>query len=154
MHNELGLHLIINDRLRSNVTALEYCAGKSHVSSHIPVRHHRTKPTSPDEVFGDSRTNPTKSHQSDRLLRPHNPSVVGSIPTGPTSVLCQDIGDAVSRHSRHGVSGWLLIVAFGVNEEPSHQYSFGIQNADVTIGNQHRHDLTGVLAPHAEVQHA
>jgi hypothetical protein len=35
-----------------------------------PIRHHRTNPTPPD--------------QSDHLLPPHNPSVVGSIPTGPS----------------------------------------------------------------------
>src|ERR1039458_4092066 len=57
---------------------------KSHVSSHTPIRRHRTKPTTPDEELRESRTNPTSSDQSDRLLPPHNPSVVGSIPTGHT----------------------------------------------------------------------
>ena len=42
-----------------------------------PIRHHRTK----NQSF---RTKPTPPDQSDRLLPPHNPSVVGSIPTGPT----------------------------------------------------------------------
>jgi hypothetical protein len=56
----------------------------SHVSSHIPSRHHRTKPTPPDEWNSDSRVNPTPPNQSDRLPPPHNPSVVGSMPTGPT----------------------------------------------------------------------
>jgi hypothetical protein len=58
---------------------------KSHVSSHIPNRHHRTNPTPPDGELGDFRSNPTPPDHSDRLLPPHNPSVVGSIPTGPTS---------------------------------------------------------------------
>src|ERR1035437_7451769 len=57
---------------------------ESHVSSHIPNRHHRTNPTPPDEELRVFRTNPTPRDQSDRLLPLHNPSVVGSIPTSPT----------------------------------------------------------------------
>jgi hypothetical protein len=57
---------------------------KSHSSSHIPNRHHRSKPTPQDGELNVTRTNPTPPDQSDRLLPPHNPLVVGSIPTGPT----------------------------------------------------------------------
>src|ERR1039457_2204702 len=63
---------------------MSFSRTKSHVSSHIPIRHHRTKPTPPDEELRDFRSNPTSPDQSDCLLPPHNPSVVGSIPTGPT----------------------------------------------------------------------
>src|ERR1035438_10080473 len=79
---------------------------------------------------------------------------VGSNPTPSALVLCQDIGDAVSRHSRHGVSGWLLVVAFGVNYEPAHQDTFGIQHSHVTICDEHGDHLTGVLSPHAQVKEA
>ena len=57
---------------------------KSHVSSHIPNRHHQTIPTSLDIFSNEIRMKPTPPDQSDRLLPPHNPSVVGSIPTGAT----------------------------------------------------------------------
>src|ERR1035437_9615974 len=57
---------------------------ESHVSSHIPNRRHRTKPTPPDDELRLFRTTPTPPDQSDRLLPSHNPSVVGSIPTDPT----------------------------------------------------------------------
>ena len=46
--------------------------------------------------------------------------VVGSITVHLGIVLWQDIGDAVSRHSRHSVSGWLLVIAFGIDCEPAH----------------------------------
>ncbi len=59
---------------------------KSHVSSHKPFRHHRTSPTPRDEECRHFRTNPTPPDHSDRLHPPHNPLVVGSIPTGPTSL--------------------------------------------------------------------
>jgi hypothetical protein len=52
----------------------------SHVSSHIPIRQHRTNPTPPDNERSESRMNPTPPDHSDGLLPPHNPSVVGSIP--------------------------------------------------------------------------
>src|SRR5664280_2942256 len=61
---------------------------QSHGSSHIPDRLHRTNPTPPDNDCSESRMNPTPPDQSNHLLPPHNPSVVGSIPTGPTSRLC------------------------------------------------------------------
>src|SRR5664280_3576080 len=57
---------------------------KSHGSSHRPIRHHRTNPTPPDNGSSESRMKPTSPDHSDRLLPSHNPSVVGSIPTGPT----------------------------------------------------------------------
>jgi hypothetical protein len=56
----------------------------------IPRFIPHTNPTPPDEsnttgqVFFRIRMNPTSPGQSDRLQPPHNPSVVGSIPTGPT----------------------------------------------------------------------
>jgi hypothetical protein len=56
----------------------------------IPRKIPQTNPTSPDEsdttgqVFLQIRMNPTSPDHSDRLQPPHNPSVVGSIPTGPT----------------------------------------------------------------------
>ncbi len=36
------------------------------------------------QVFLQIRMNPTPPDHSDRMHPPHNPSVVGSIPTGPT----------------------------------------------------------------------
>jgi hypothetical protein len=51
----------------------------------IPRFIPHTKPTPPDQDANKFRTNPTSPDQSDRLLPPHNPSVVGSIPTGPTN---------------------------------------------------------------------
>jgi hypothetical protein len=56
----------------------------------IPRKIPQTNPTPPDEsdttgqVFLQIRTSPTSPDHSDRLQPPHNPSVVGSIPTGPT----------------------------------------------------------------------
>jgi hypothetical protein len=41
------------------------------------IRHH-------GQVFLQIRMNPTSPDHSDRLQPPHNPSVVGSIPTGAT----------------------------------------------------------------------
>src|SRR5665213_3893730 len=57
---------------------------KTHGSYHRPIRHHRTNPTPPDNGSSESRMKPTSPDHSDRSLSPHNPSVVGSIPTGPT----------------------------------------------------------------------
>src|SRR5665213_1903525 len=57
----------------------------------IPRFIPHTKPTPPDEsditgpVFFQIRMNPTSPDHSDRLRSPHNPSVVGSIPSGPTN---------------------------------------------------------------------
>ena len=71
-------HLIAN---RSSHTE----SRKSHVSSDGPFRHHPTSPTVPDKsicVFGTKPTPPDRSH---RLLLPHSPSSVGSIPTGLTN---------------------------------------------------------------------
>jgi hypothetical protein len=57
----------------------------------IPRFIPQTKPTSPDQTditgqaFFQFRTEPTPPDHSDRMHPPHNPSVVGSIPTGPTS---------------------------------------------------------------------
>jgi hypothetical protein len=65
-------HLKSNDKMRSKVS--------TKIPSFIP----HTKPTPPDGKLNVTRTNPTPLDQSDRLLPPHNPSVVGSIPTGPT----------------------------------------------------------------------
>src|ERR1039458_4725798 len=42
-----------------------------------PIRNHRTR-------FLSNPRNPTPPDHSDRLQPPHNPPVVGSIPTGPT----------------------------------------------------------------------
>jgi hypothetical protein len=56
----------------------------------IPRKIPHTNPTPPDEsdttgqVFFQIRMIPTPPDHSDRLQPPHNPSVVGSIPTGPT----------------------------------------------------------------------
>src|SRR5665213_550423 len=56
----------------------------------IPRKIPQTNPTPPDEsdttgqVFLQIRMIPTPPDHSDRLQPPHNPSVVGSIPTGPT----------------------------------------------------------------------
>jgi hypothetical protein len=56
----------------------------------IPRFVPQTKPTSPDQtgatgqVFFQFRMNPTPPNHSNRMRPPHNPSVVGSIPTGPT----------------------------------------------------------------------
>ncbi len=57
---------------------------ESHASSHRSSRRHRTIPTPTDEEQSQYRTIPTRSDSTDRLLPPHYPSVVGSIPTGPT----------------------------------------------------------------------
>src|ERR1017187_4990277 len=84
---------------------------KSHVSSHIPIRHHRTNPTPPDEsdttgqVFFRIRMNPTSPDQSDRLQPPHNPSVVGSIPTGPTSPTNKAVTTTVAATIRGSFEG-------------------------------------------------
>jgi hypothetical protein len=57
----------------------------------IPRKIPHTNPTPPDEsdttgqVFFQIRMNPTPPDHSDGLQPPHNPSVVGSIPTGPTN---------------------------------------------------------------------
>jgi hypothetical protein len=56
----------------------------------IPRKIPQTNPTPPDEsdttgqVFFQIRMNPAPRDHSDRLQPPHNPPVVGSIPTGPT----------------------------------------------------------------------
>jgi hypothetical protein len=56
----------------------------------IPRKIPHTNQTPPDEsdttgqVFLQIRMNPTPPDQSDPLQPPHNPPVVGSIPTGPT----------------------------------------------------------------------
>jgi hypothetical protein len=56
----------------------------------IPRFTPHTNPTPPDEsdttgqVFFQIRMNPTPPDHSDRTHLLHNPSVVGSIPTGPT----------------------------------------------------------------------
>ena len=56
----------------------------------IPRKIPHTKPTPPDQtdvtgqVFFQFRMNPTSPDHSDHLHPPHNPPVVGSIPTGPT----------------------------------------------------------------------
>ena len=56
----------------------------------IPRFIPHSKPTPPDEpdttgrVFFQIWMNPTPPDHSDRMQSPHNPSVVGSIPTGPT----------------------------------------------------------------------
>ena len=58
----------------------------------IPRFIPHTIPTSPDQTdttgqnFCNSRTKPTPPDHFDRLHPPHNPSVVGSIPTGPTNM--------------------------------------------------------------------
>jgi hypothetical protein len=57
----------------------------------IPRKIPHTNPTPPDEsdttgqVFLQIRMNPTSPDHSDHLQPPHNPSVVGSIPTDPTN---------------------------------------------------------------------
>ena len=67
----------------------------------IPRKIPQTNPTPPDEsdttgqVFFQIRMNPTPPDHSDRLQPPHNPSVVVSIPTGPT----KRVGDCCSRLS-------------------------------------------------------
>ncbi len=58
---------------------------KSHGKSQIPDRCRQTDPTPPDEISFTTGINPTPPDHSDRLHRPHNPWVVGSIPTGPTN---------------------------------------------------------------------
>ncbi len=67
-----------------DVDLTNICDQKSHVSSHKPNRRHRTNPTPTDKSCRGTRLKPTPPDQSDRMLSPHNPSVVGSIPTGPT----------------------------------------------------------------------
>jgi hypothetical protein len=64
----------------------------------IPRFISQTLTTSPYEVdiigqdFFESRINPTPPERSDRLQPPHNPSVVVSIPTGPTRIeFCNDV---------------------------------------------------------------
>ena len=57
---------------------------KSHNPSQIPNRRHRTNPTPPDIIYRDCRINTTSPDQTDRLLPPHKPSLVGSITTGRT----------------------------------------------------------------------
>jgi hypothetical protein len=56
------------------------------VTSKIPRFIPHTIATPPDEEFRNIRTKSTPPDQSDRFLSPHNPSVVGSIPTGPTNL--------------------------------------------------------------------
>jgi hypothetical protein len=54
------------------------------------IRNPVANPTPPDRsdttgrIFVQIRMNPTPPDRSDRLHPPYNPSVVGSIPTGPT----------------------------------------------------------------------
>jgi hypothetical protein len=61
----------------------------------IPRKIPQTNPTPPDEsdttgqIFFQIRMNPTSPDHSDRLQPPHNPPVVGSIPTGPTHIPAQ-----------------------------------------------------------------
>ena len=76
---------IVESSMPAIVTDVSRPPGKSHVLSHIPNRHRRTNPMPPDKELSVHRTKPTPPDQSDRLLPPHNPSVVGSIPTGPTN---------------------------------------------------------------------
>jgi hypothetical protein len=57
----------------------------SHVSSHIANRHCRTSLAPPDNGFVDSRTLPTSPDRSDEVLPLHRPTIVGSVPTGPSS---------------------------------------------------------------------
>jgi hypothetical protein len=62
----------------------------ANLEGEIPRFIPHTKPTPPDQtdatgqVFFQIRTSSTLPDHSDRMQPPHNPSVVGSIPTGPT----------------------------------------------------------------------
>jgi hypothetical protein len=53
--------------------------------SENPTFHPTYQTDTTGQDFFQIRTSPTSPDQSDHLLPPHNPSVVGSIPTGPTT---------------------------------------------------------------------
>src|ERR1039458_4659266 len=55
-----------------------------HSHSENPTFHPTCQTDATGQVFFQTRTNPAPPDQSDRAHPPHNPSVVGSIPTGPT----------------------------------------------------------------------
>ena len=76
----------------------------------------------------------------------------GSNPAGGTNVLSQDIGDDVSRHSRHLVLCRWLVVPTRIDGEATHEDALGVEDPDVTVGDQHRHHLVGVPSTHAQVQ--
>jgi hypothetical protein len=72
----------------------------------------RTTPTPLDVETSDSRINSTRPDHSDRSLPPHNPVVVGSIPTGPTqphsallSPTWPNLRDCISKPA-YGTSAW------------------------------------------------
>jgi K+-transporting ATPase c subunit len=98
------------------------------VASKIPRFIPHTKPTPPDEsdtigqVFFQIRMNPTPPDHSDRMHPPHNPSVVGSIPTGPTNqalrhraqlsgysmfLMAEPGQSSAATHAIVHVSGWM-----------------------------------------------
>jgi hypothetical protein len=60
---------------------------------------------------------PTPPDQSDRLLAPHNPSVVGSILTGPTKLPDADVILIDQMAKRDVATGQRR-----QSEEPSHQF--------------------------------
>src|ERR1035437_5653051 len=70
--------------LRIEPARFEVADEKSHALSHIPFRPHQTRPTPLDGNSLRFKSIPTPRDHSDGLQPPHNPSVVGSIPTGPT----------------------------------------------------------------------
>ena len=92
----------------------------------IPRFTPHTNPTPPDEsdttgqVFFQIRMNPTPPDHSDRLQPPHNPPVVGSIPTGPTMLRIgfQGTNPQGSKRaefpSQHGLSSLLGLVGQAV----------------------------------------
>jgi hypothetical protein len=86
----------------------------------IPRFIPHTNPTPPDEsdttgqVFLQIRMNPTSPNHSDRMHPPHNPSVVGSIPTGPTK---WDVGQLLPTFYEN--QGHLLGADSGRGEENS-----------------------------------
>ena len=106
----------------------------------IPRKIPQTKPTPPDkshttgQVFFQIRMNPTPPDHSDRLQPPHNPSVVGSIPTGPTmphirpqkgKVLVPkradfpvEQGTFGALHERRSKKNWIELTTFQSSQEP------------------------------------
>jgi hypothetical protein len=71
--------------LRGHTSASKIPHFIPHTSPTPPDQPDRTSPTPPDDEVSDSQTKTTRPDQADRLLPLHNPSVVGSIPTGPTT---------------------------------------------------------------------
>jgi hypothetical protein len=88
----------------------------------LDIRSTHTKPTPPDQtdttgqVFFQNRTSPTSPDHFDRLQPPHNPPVVGSIPTGPTN---SPTNVLFLLHSQFTFRRWFLLASEKAIRRPS-----------------------------------